>query len=393
MVGAQASEEQLHKILGYIDIGRPRARSADRRHATGPRGWRAICAADGVVGNNQMRIFQEEIFGPVLSVTTFKDGRGGARIANDTPTALARACGPATATPPTARPRDPGRAGLDQLLSRLSRPCGVRRLQASGIGRENHRMMLDHYQQTKNLLVSYDQKLGFFDRGQGGDRPRADPAILKGETDMAKTMKAAVVREFGKPLVIEEAPIPTVGPGQIQVAIQATACATDLHAAEGDWPVKPNRPSFRAMRASACRRGRQGVTHVKEGDRVGVPWLYTACGHCVHCLGGWGRFATNSRTPAIRSMAALPNMSSPIPTMSVTFPPMSTSRHCAVLCAGVTVYKGLKATDTKPGEWVVVSGIGGLGHMAVQYVAMGLNVAAVDIDDSKLDLATPLGAN
>ncbi len=64
-----------------------------------------------------------------------------------------------------------------------------------------------------------------------------------------------------------------------------------------------------------------------------------------------------------------------------------------VLCAGVTVYKGLKVTDTKPGDWVVISGVGGLGHMAVQYArAMGLNVAAVDIDDRKLDLARKLGA-
>ena len=64
-----------------------------------------------------------------------------------------------------------------------------------------------------------------------------------------------------------------------------------------------------------------------------------------------------------------------------------------VLCAGVTVYKGLKVTDTKPGDWVVISGIGGLGHMAVQYAkAMGLNVVAVDVDDAKLDLARKLGA-
>ena len=64
-----------------------------------------------------------------------------------------------------------------------------------------------------------------------------------------------------------------------------------------------------------------------------------------------------------------------------------------LLCAGVTVYKGLKVTDTKPGDWMVVSGIGGLGHMAVQYAkAMGLNVIAVDIDDAKLELAKRLGA-
>ena len=106
---------------------------------------------------------------------------------------------------------------------------------------------------------------------------------------MAKTMKAAVVREFGKPLSIDEVPIPEPGPGMIQVAIQASGvCHTDLHAAEGDWPVKPNPPFIPGHEGvgfvSAVGKG---VKHVKEGDRVGVPWLYTACGCCRHCLGGW----------------------------------------------------------------------------------------------------------
>ena len=106
---------------------------------------------------------------------------------------------------------------------------------------------------------------------------------------MSKTMKAAVVRAFGEPLRIEEVPVPEVQPGMIQVAIQASGvCHTDLHAAEGDWPVKPEPPFIPGHEGvgfvSAVGKG---VTHVKEGDRVGVPWLYTACGHCTHCLGGW----------------------------------------------------------------------------------------------------------
>ncbi len=106
---------------------------------------------------------------------------------------------------------------------------------------------------------------------------------------MAKTMKAAVVREFGKPLVVGDAPVPEPGPGQIQVKIEACGvCHTDLHAAEGDWPVKPNPPFIPGHEGvghvSAVGRD---VRHVKEGDRVGVPWLYSACGHCEHCLGGW----------------------------------------------------------------------------------------------------------
>ena len=106
---------------------------------------------------------------------------------------------------------------------------------------------------------------------------------------MPKTMKAAVVREFCKPLVIEEAAVPEPGPGQIQVKIEASGvCHTDLHAAEGDWPVKPKPPFIPGHEGVGFVSGiGSGVKHVKEGDRVGVPWLYTACGHCEHCLGGW----------------------------------------------------------------------------------------------------------
>ena len=114
---------------------------------------------------------------------------------------------------------------------------------------------------------------------------------------MAKTMKAAVVREFGKPLTIDEVPVPEPGPAEIQVAIRASGvCHTDLHAAEGDWPVKPNPPFIPGHEGvgfvSAVGRD---VRHVKEGDRVGVPWLYTACGHCKHCLGGWETLCTEQK--------------------------------------------------------------------------------------------------
>ncbi|MGV2981286.1 alcohol dehydrogenase AdhP [Camelimonas sp. ID_303_24] len=213
---------------------------------------------------------------------------------------------------------------------------------------------------------------------------------------MAKTMKAAVVRSFGKPLTIEEAPVPEPGDGQIQVAVQASGvCHTDLHAAEGDWPVKPNPPFIPGHEGvgfvSAVGRG---VKHVREGDRVGVPWLYSACGHCVHCLGGWETLCEQQLNTGYsvnggfgEYVVADPNFVGHLP-KNISF-----NEIAPVLCAGVTVYKGLKVTDTKPGDWVVISGIGGLGHMAVQYArAMGMNVAAVDIDDAKLELARELGA-
>lgn len=214
---------------------------------------------------------------------------------------------------------------------------------------------------------------------------------------MAKTMKAAVVREFGKPLTIDEVPIPEPGPGMIQVAIQASGvCHTDLHAAEGDWPVKPNPPFIPGHEGVGYVSAvGAGVRNVKEGDRVGVPWLYTACGHCRHCLGGWETLCTEQQNTGYSVnggfadfVVADPNYVGHLP-KDVDFLEIA-----PVLCAGVTVYKGLKVTDTKPGDWVVISGVGGLGHMAVQYAkAMGLNVAAVDIDDEKLAFARKLGAS
>ena len=213
---------------------------------------------------------------------------------------------------------------------------------------------------------------------------------------MQKTMKAAVVREFGKPLVLEEVTVPLPGPGQILVKIAATGvCHTDLHAAQGDWPVKPKPPfipGHEGVGHVVAVGG--GVSHIKEGDRVGVPWLYSACGHCSHCLGGWETLCEAQQNTGYSVNGSFAEYVLADPNYVGILPPkLGFVEISPVLCAGVTVYKGLKVTDTKPGDWVAISGIGGLGHMAVQYAkAMGLNVVAVDIDDDKLALATRLGA-
>ena len=214
---------------------------------------------------------------------------------------------------------------------------------------------------------------------------------------MDKTMKAAVVRGFGQPLVIEDVAVPRPGPGEVLVRIEACGvCHTDLHAAEGDWPVKPNPPFIPGHEGvgHVVAVG-AGVGHVREGDRVGIPWLYSACGHCEHCLGGWETLCETQQNTgysvnggfaqyALANAGYVGHLPKDIGFVEIA----------PILCAGVTVYKGLKMTDTRPGEWVVVSGIGGLGHMAVQYAkAMGLNVAAVDVDEAKLALAKRLGAS
>jgi propanol-preferring alcohol dehydrogenase len=214
---------------------------------------------------------------------------------------------------------------------------------------------------------------------------------------LPKTMKAAVVRDFGQPLHIEEVEVKRPGRNEILVKVVASGvCHTDLHAIEGDWPVKPKMPLIPGHEGVGyvVALG-EGVTNVKEGDPVGVPWLYSACGHCDHCITGWetlcdtqhnggysvdGGFAEYVIADA-RYVGKLPN--------NPNFLEMA-----PILCAGVTVYKGLKETETKPGEWVAISGIGGLGHVAVQYAkAMGMHVAAIDVADDKLALAKRLGAD
>jgi propanol-preferring alcohol dehydrogenase len=211
-----------------------------------------------------------------------------------------------------------------------------------------------------------------------------------------RTMKAAVVREFGKPLAIEEVEVPRPGAGQVLVKIQACGvCHTDLHAAEGDWPVKPKPPFIPGHEGvGQVAAVGSGVKHVKEGDRVGVPWLHTACGHCEHCLAGWETLCEQQQNTGYSVNGGFAEYALADADYVGRLPDgVGFVEIAPVLCAGVTVYKGLKVTDTRPGNWVVISGIGGLGHMAVQYArAMGLNVAAVDVDDAKLELARRLGA-
>jgi len=213
---------------------------------------------------------------------------------------------------------------------------------------------------------------------------------------MPKTMRAAVVPAFGARLECREVPIPEPGPGEVQIKVVASGvCHTDLHAVEGDWPVKPTPPFVPGHEGVGhVSAVGAGVTHVKEGDRVGVPWLYTACGHCQHCLAGWETLCEQQQNTGYSVNGGFADYVIADPDFVGHLPAnVGFVEVAPVLCAGVTVYKGLKMTDARPGEWVAISGIGGLGHMAVQYArAMGFNVAAVDVADDKLELARRLGA-
>ena len=214
---------------------------------------------------------------------------------------------------------------------------------------------------------------------------------------MTQKMHAAVVEQFGQPLVMKELAIPEPGPGQILVKTEACGvCHTDLHAVDGDWPLKPTLPFIPGHEAIGIVIALgTGVTAVKEGDRVGVPWLHSACGHCEYCLAArepvcpdakFGGYTQNGGFAEY--ILADPNYVAHIPAS------LSAQDAAPLICAGLTSYKGIKETQAKPGDWIVISGIGGLGHLAVQYAkAMGLHVCAVDIDDGKLAHAQRLGAD
>ena len=168
MIGAQASREQLDKILSYIDIGRAEGAQiltgGGQAHLGGDLAEGFYVQPTILAGNNKMRVFQEEIFGPVVAVTTFKDKEEALRIANDS--AFGLGAGVWTRDGNTAY-----RMGREIKAGRVWTNCyhlypahaAFGGYKKSGIGRETHKMMLDHYQQTKNLLVSYSPKaLGFF---------------------------------------------------------------------------------------------------------------------------------------------------------------------------------------------------------------------------------------
>lgn len=209
-------------------------------------------------------------------------------------------------------------------------------------------------------------------------------------------MKAAVVKAFGHPLEIQELPIPVPRSGEVLVRVVASGvCHTDLHAADGDWPVKPSLPFIPGHEgAGDVVAVGPNVVGVKEGDRVGVPWLYSACGRCEFCLSGRETLCASQKNSGYSVNGGFAEYVVANADYVGRIPDgLDYVAAAPVLCAGVTTYKGLKATDTRPGQWVVISGVGGLGHLAIQYAtAMGLHVVAVDVAGDKLSLARELGA-
>ena len=210
-------------------------------------------------------------------------------------------------------------------------------------------------------------------------------------------MKAAVIHQFKARLEIQQRDIPRIASQEVLVKIHACGvCHTDLHACHGDWPVKPKMPLIPGHEGvgEIVEIGEQ-VKHLKVGDRVGIPWLYSACGYCDYCLSGDENLCLSQQNSGYSVDGSYAEYCKAHGDYVVKIPDAIDYVDAATLfCAGVTTYKALKVSTAKPGEWVAIFGIGGLGHLAVQYaVAMGLNVIAVDTGTEKLQLAKKLGAS
>jgi propanol-preferring alcohol dehydrogenase len=210
-------------------------------------------------------------------------------------------------------------------------------------------------------------------------------------------MRAAVVTDFTKPLEVQELPTPEPGPGQLLARIEASGlCHTDIHAAHGDWPVKPTPPFI---------PGHEGIGIVEQlgagvaaewlGKRVAIPWLAVTCGRCRYCLSGWETLCEQQLNSGYSVNGAYAEYALAYERGVVEVPAGVSSVDAAPLtCAGVTTYKAIKVAHVNPTERVAVFGIGGLGHLALQYARIvGGLVTAVDIEPAKLALATELGAD
>ncbi|MFC3748083.1 alcohol dehydrogenase AdhP [Paenibacillus sp. GCM10012306] len=210
-------------------------------------------------------------------------------------------------------------------------------------------------------------------------------------------MKAAITDAFKKPLEIKEVKLRDPEPHEVVVKIHACGvCHTDLHAANGDWPVKPKLPLIPGHEGvGVIEQIGAGIKHLQVGDRVGIPWLYSACGHCEFCLSGRETLCLQQQNAGYSVDGSYAEYCIAHGDYVVKIPDSIDFVQAAPLfCAGVTTYKALKVSKARAGQWVSIVGVGGLGHLAVQYAkAMGLNVVAVDTSEEKLALAKQLGAD
>jgi propanol-preferring alcohol dehydrogenase len=213
-------------------------------------------------------------------------------------------------------------------------------------------------------------------------------------------MKAAVLREFKKPLTIEEVDRPEPGAGEVLIEMEACGvCHSDLHVADGDWAqlariVKKPLILGHEIAGRVVETG-AAVRDLEIGDRVGVPWIHWTCGECEFCREGNENLCPKQKITGVTVDGGYAEFVKAPASHTLKIPNGLSSVDAAPLfCAGVTVYRALKQAKVMPGQRLAVFGVGGLGHLAVQIACgLGADVTAIDISEEKLNLAKSLGAS
>lgn len=208
--------------------------------------------------------------------------------------------------------------------------------------------------------------------------------------------QAAVVHNAGGPMTFDERETPQLGPREALIKLRATGvCHSDVHTVDGDWlvpPPFPNVPGHEGIGEVVALGGE--VQGVEIGELLGIGWNNRACGECSFCQDGWETLCDNLTIHGYHIDGSFAQYMVVDTKYAARIPEGADVVEVApLLCAGVTVYKGLKQASATPGSWVAVVGVGGLGHLAVQYArAMGYRVVAVDINSDALELAQEHGA-
>jgi propanol-preferring alcohol dehydrogenase len=213
-------------------------------------------------------------------------------------------------------------------------------------------------------------------------------------------MKAAVLHEFKKPLVIEEVTRPAPGPGEVLIEVEACGvCHSDLHVADGDWKqfagiVKKPLILGHEIVGRVVERG-STVQDLQPGDRVGVPWVHWTCGVCEFCRGGNENLCIKQAITGVTVDGGYAEFAKAPASHAMKIPSNLSAKEVAPLfCAGVTVFRALKHAKILAGQRLAVFGVGGLGHIAIQIGrGFGAEVTAIDISDEKLAQAKSLGAS
>ena len=212
-------------------------------------------------------------------------------------------------------------------------------------------------------------------------------------------MKAAVLHDFKKKLVIEEVARPRPEADDVLIQVEACgACHSDLHVADGDWTqfagiVKRPLILGHEIAGHIVEKG-EAVHDLQIGDRVGVPWIHWSCGECEFCREGNENLCIRQKITGVTVDGGYAEFAKAPASHALKIPDNLSGLEAAPLfCAGVTVYRALKSAGILPGQRLAVFGIGGLGHLAVQFGRVfDAEVIAIDISEEKLELARALGA-